>query len=793
MISAKKKFAPPEKRSLLTVLLDGILLFLALWGAISSFSSAFSLQVRPGPLLLGCLLCALGGLIICSLPRYRWVLLLSAALGWGWTLWRLWDTLLLGEISLRCSVVNTFVAKLEAGEYIQPVAQLPDTVWLDACTALVLMAAMPLALLLGAAVIRRRSFCLTALLTLPFLAVPLSITVTPAWLPLMMVLVCWGTLLLSSLTVRAGRTHYDRTRLITLPACALALALLTVAMPRETYRRPAWADTAGERAVSWAVRVSETWLPGLELFGGGPAEADQHVDLAEAGPLRYTGRTVLDVRSPDLRGPVYLRGFSSAVYDGTSWEPLEEEDYQNLTPLHSLEDYRLFYGETPQSETDTGEAGGTVFPDVTDMLGIQPMNFPALAHRETFPGQSYAKVTVRNTGAASGYVYVPYHILTAPRELSGAHFVQDAYLSSEKGFDSHTFYVMPACSPSSGSRLSYGSNESLAERNYADFVNKVYCQVPEELYQPLLEWFFRCLNDPEHTLPDGAENEHYQALFYEIYSDAHLCGLIRDMLAYQYVYDPNTPAAPEGEDFVLYFLTQSRRGYCMHFASAAALLLRAMGVPARYVSGYVADIPASGRAQVPDSNAHAWIEIYVSGYGWHPVEMTPTYAGGEPGLSGVETRATAAPQPSGTPAPVSTPGASFTPPPVTPAPTPRQTEATSPPLRAAGIAAAALLALALPFLRRILARRIRARLFARPDTNRAVLHIYRYLEHLSRRGGGIPPEVKTLAEKALFSPHTLTEEERNTAASLAAEEAARLDARLPAVRRLALRYWFGLY
>ena len=218
MISAKKKFAPPEKRSLLTVLLDGILLFLALWGAISSFSSAFSLQVRPGPLLLGCLLCALGGLIICSLPRYRWVLLLSAALGWGWTLWRLWDTLLLGEISLRCSVVNTFVAKLEAGEYIQPVAQLPDTVWLDACTALVLMAAMPLALLLGAAVIRRRSFCLTALLTLPFLAVPLSITVTPAWLPLMMVLVCWGTLLLSSLTVRAGRTHYDRTRLITLPA-----------------------------------------------------------------------------------------------------------------------------------------------------------------------------------------------------------------------------------------------------------------------------------------------------------------------------------------------------------------------------------------------------------------------------------------------------------------------------------------------------------------------------------------------------------------------------------------------
>ena len=56
----------------------------------------------------------------------------------------------------------------------------------------------------------------------------------------------------------------------------------------------------------------------------------------------------------------------------------------------------------------------------------------------------------------------------------------------------------------------------------------------------------------------------------------------------------------------------------MHFASAATLLLRWMGIPARYVAGYVADVPASGHVRVPDSAAHAWVEVYIEGYGWEP-------------------------------------------------------------------------------------------------------------------------------------------------------------------------------
>ena len=87
----------------------------------------------------------------------------------------------------------------------------------------------------------------------------------------------------------------------------------------------------------------------------------------------------------------------------------------------------------------------------------------------------------------------------------------------------------------------------------------------------------------------------------------------------------------EREDPIQYFLTQSQEGYCMHFASAGVMMLRYLGVPARYVSGYVILQSSFYETQggyvgvARDRNAHAWVEIFVEGIGWLPVEMTPGY------------------------------------------------------------------------------------------------------------------------------------------------------------------------
>ena len=86
---------------------------------------------------------------------------------------------------------------------------------------------------------------------------------------------------------------------------------------------------------------------------------------------------------------------------------------------------------------------------------------------------------------------------------------------------------------------------------------------------------------------------------------------------------------PEDEDPIEYFLFERREGYCQHFASAAVMMFRMYGVPARYATGLAvqADLfennGAAWTAHPTDRSAHAWVEIYRQDCGWIPVEVTP--------------------------------------------------------------------------------------------------------------------------------------------------------------------------
>jgi len=107
---------------------------------------------------------------------------------------------------------------------------------------------------------------------------------------------------------------------------------------------------------------------------------------------------------------------------------------------------------------------------------------------------------------------------------------------------------------------------------------------------------------------------------------------VADWMRRNTAYNLDLPALPKGSDPVEYFLGTSRQGYCMHYASASALILRELGVPARYVSGYVVgnykknETNGMYEATVLDSAAHAWVEIYLEGVGWIPVEVTAGYS-----------------------------------------------------------------------------------------------------------------------------------------------------------------------
>lgn len=109
---------------------------------------------------------------------------------------------------------------------------------------------------------------------------------------------------------------------------------------------------------------------------------------------------------------------------------------------------------------------------------------------------------------------------------------------------------------------------------------------------------------------------------------------IRKKLAADYEYTLDSGKKPFASDFAQWFLTENYKGSCTHFASAAVLLCRSRGIPARYCEGFIIkpeDIksytPENGYVTitVPDNRAHAWAEVYIDGYGWLSYEVTPGY------------------------------------------------------------------------------------------------------------------------------------------------------------------------
>jgi hypothetical protein len=103
-----------------------------------------------------------------------------------------------------------------------------------------------------------------------------------------------------------------------------------------------------------------------------------------------------------------------------------------------------------------------------------------------------------------------------------------------------------------------------------------------------------------------------------------LCQLLRG--EFEYGASPFLPA--EGVDPVSYFLTVSRQGYCTHFASALALLARAIGLPSRVATGlHFTGLPdEEGVYHLRDLNAHAWTEVYFPGHDWVIFDATPAAA-----------------------------------------------------------------------------------------------------------------------------------------------------------------------
>jgi transglutaminase-like putative cysteine protease len=116
-------------------------------------------------------------------------------------------------------------------------------------------------------------------------------------------------------------------------------------------------------------------------------------------------------------------------------------------------------------------------------------------------------------------------------------------------------------------------------------------------------------------------------------ADAHT-PLEEALAVQQYLTDPTvfsydaTVPSGAGDDALQDFLFTTHRGFCQQFASSMAVLMRALGVPARVAVGFTPGVYNSGAGayEVTTQNAHTWVEVEFPGFGWVPFEPTPTRA-----------------------------------------------------------------------------------------------------------------------------------------------------------------------
>ena len=242
-----------------------------------------------------------------------------------------------------------------------------------------------------------------------------------------------------------------------------------------------------------------------------------------------------------------------------------------------------------------------------------------------------------------------------------------------------------------------------------------------------------------------------EAITGNVTSPYHRAQAIADYVRKSAGYDLDTGRMPASEDeFVRWFLQDSNTGYCIHFASAATVLLQASGIPARYVTGYVAEVTAGETTVVKASQAHAWAESWLPGFGWTVLEATPADLSEEPAQTQQTTEPT---QTTGT-----QDSAEITAPTIPDASS--KTEQRGEILTAVLWIAAILALIAFAEGQRVLRRWLRQRRRSRGSVNEQAVLRWQETVQLARLLSEEPDKaVFTLAQKAKFSLHVMTGEE----------------------------------
>lgn len=265
---------------------------------------------------------------------------------------------------------------------------------------------------------------------------------------------------------------------------------------------------------------------------------------------------------------------------------------------------------------------------------MSPGNIAALsqsaevAFRVQFNGPPPPKASLYWRGPVltrfDGRTWLPGRLPSPPIEpVSGSDAI--GYTLTQEAHDRRWIFALEALAelpPNSGLNRDYVLQADLPQNELKRYSLKSWrkYQLPESEYD--LQQALR--------LPTGF-NPRARQLAQQWRADSRTPGKVVDhALRYfnqqQFFYTLQPPLL--GNNSVDNFLFNSRRGFCEHYASSFVFLMRAAGVPARVVTGYMGGElnPVGGYLIVRQSDAHAWAEVWLGDAGWQRVDPTAAVA-----------------------------------------------------------------------------------------------------------------------------------------------------------------------
>ena len=301
------------------------------------------------------------------------------------------------------------------------------------------------------------------------------------------------------------------------------------------------------------------------------------VELGQIGEIKKSSAVVMRIKvagNPLPARSMHWRGIALTTFDGRRWYTEGHE------PVALTEGYDGWISLPP---TLSAKHRYSLSFDYTVML--EP-----LASDAVFVAPEPARLRGQFFGATPG----------APRTLRRAYLTLDKTGSLANPF--HNFadlrYEGVSQLPEIPADVLRNSSQT-----YPEALRALYLQLPKlDARIPVLA----------RMITSRASNPYDKARAVESY--------LRNSYGYTLDLSGTPPVDP-----LAYFLFEKRAGHCEYFAAAMTVMMRALGVPARYVNGFLPGEynDVGGDYIIRASDAHSWVEVFFPGYGWMTFDPTP--------------------------------------------------------------------------------------------------------------------------------------------------------------------------